>query len=57
MLVSCNDPCIVMAEHCPSWSFTLSTVGVKNLRTIFGNASILTRQEMKATCVGETLVS
>ena len=55
--VSCTDQCIVMAEHWPSWSFALTTVGVKNLKTIVGSNSALTRQELKATCVGDSLTS
>ena len=55
--VSCTDQCIVMAEHWPSWSFTLTTVGVKNLKTIVGSNSALTRQKLKATCVGDSLTS
>ena len=56
-LVSCTVLCIVMAEHWPSWSFALMTVGVKNLNTIVGSNSALTRQELKATCVGHSLTS
>ena len=52
--VSCTDQCIVMAEHWPSWSFALMTVGVKNLKTIVGSNSVLTRQELKATCAALT---
>ena len=55
--VSCTDQCIVFAEHWPSWSFALTTVGVKNLKTIVGSNSALTRQELKATCVGDSLTS
>ena len=55
--VVCSNACVVIAEHWPSWSFALKTVGVKDLKTILGTSSARIKAEIKSTHIGDSLTT
>lgn len=47
--------CVVIAEHWPSWTFALHSIGVRELQTVLPVASERTVKEVLETCIGSTL--
>ena len=47
--------CVVIAEHWPSWTFALHSIGVRELKTVLPVASDRTVKEVLETYVGNTV--
>ena len=48
--------CVVIAEHWPSWSFALQSLGVQKLETVLPVAAAGTVKEVMETTVGGTVL-
>ena len=48
--------CVVIAEHWPSWSFALHSLGVQDLETVLSVASAGMVKEVMETALGSTLI-
>ena len=55
--IPCTDSCVVFAEHWPSWSFALKTVGIGDLKTVLGCGHAKVKNELRASGIGDSLIT